>query len=148
MKRVVYVLLVGAAFAVGRYTAPRTVGSSQMTVFRDTLVRVDTVKIVSPEPVAERTLPSRLEPMITPDRDTVYVEVPVVQRLYEGEDYRAWVSGWQPSLDSLVLTRPVTTDTVRERQSAPRLSFGLQAGYGLTPAGLQPYLGLGLTIRL
>ena len=52
---------------------------------------------------------SEQEPSITVEAtssDSVRVNVPITQKVYETEDYRAYVSGYQPSLDSLLFLRP------------------------------------------
>ena len=93
---------------------------------------------------------TRLSADACPLPDSVAVEVPVESREYAGEGYRAYVSGWQPRLDSLVLERPVYAATVAQPVAARtrRFSIALQAGYGMTPRGLLPYVGVGVSVRL
>lgn len=74
------------------------------------------------------------------DGDSASVIVPRQQAEYSGEGYRAWVSGYRPVLDSIALEHITVTVP-----SAPkRWSIGLQAGIGLTPRGVQPYIGIGI----
>lgn len=80
--------------------------------------------------------------------DSVDVEIPITQKKYEGEGYRAYVSGYNPSLDSLLLFREVERVTIRSPTKSPRFSVGLQAGYGITPKGFQPYIGVGIAVNL
>lgn len=80
--------------------------------------------------------------------DSVDVEIPITQKMYEGEGYRAYVSGYNPSLDSLLLFREVEHVKIRSPTKPPRFSVGLQAGYGVTPKGFQPYIGVGITVNL
>lgn len=72
--------------------------------------------------------------------------------VYEDSMYYAVVSGWRATLDTLSLrhTERVRTErvTVEDRKRPRRVSVGLQAGYGLTPKGLQPYVGAGVSFRL
>ena len=77
-------------------------------------------------------------------RDSVLVDVPITEKTYTGENYRAVVSGFEPELvDIWVKQRTVTiTKPYRERWA---FTVGPQAGYGITPKGLQPYLGVGMT---
>ena len=79
--------------------------------------------------------------------DSVEVELPITQTVYEDSTYRAWVSGFDARLDSIEVYRPIryVTMTVKEPQS--RWSWGLQMGMGMTPKGLQPYLGIGGEFR-
>lgn len=82
------------------------------------------------------------------------VELPVEQKVYKDSDYVAYVSGVMPSLDSLSIFRRRETVTIREtitrRERAPRLSVGVQAGYGfgLSSRRVEPYVGLGVTWRV
>jgi len=80
--------------------------------------------------------------------DSAAVVLPITQVVYSATDYRAWVSGYEPRLDSIkVFPRTVT---VRETIYKPpsRFSVGVQAGYGITPKGLQPYIGVGVGVRI
>ena len=80
--------------------------------------------------------------------DSATVLLPITQKMYSDTDYRAWVSGYEPRLDSIkVYPRTVT---VRETIYKPpsRFSIGLQGGYGITPKGLQPYIGVGVNVRI
>ena len=78
------------------------------------------------------------------------VMLPITQQVYRDSSYTAWVSGYAAALDSI----EVYPRTLIVRQTAPpaakprRWSMGVQAGYGLTPKGLQPYVGVGVSIRL
>ena len=78
------------------------------------------------------------------------VMLPITQQVYRDSSYTAWISGYAAALDSI----EVYPRTLIVRQTAPpaakprRWSMGVQAGYGLTPKGLQPYVGVGVSIRL
>lgn len=141
------VLLIGAAaFLAGRVTAPSptlpAASAPVIEVVRDTVVIsrpqiIRTVELRTIEVAAARA---------DSTGDTAAVLLPVETRLYEGPDYRAWVSGWNPTLDSLAIIRPTTfiTRTAPAASSTRRFNFGIQAGIGMTPKGLQPYLGIGV----
>lgn len=109
----------------------------------------EVVKVTREEeetPVAEEAEPA---PVITVDvtsADSVRVSVPITQKVYETEDYRAYVSGYQPSLDSLLFLRP--TQIVRIKEKPKRWGIGVQVGYGFTPQGAQPYIGVGISYNL
>ena len=79
--------------------------------------------------------------------DSVEVEVPISQMLYADSTYRLWISGYEPRLDSIEIYRAtcIIRQTSRRRG---RWSVGLQAGYGCTPVGLQPYVGIGFSYSL
>lgn len=80
--------------------------------------------------------------------DSVKVQIPISQKVYEDTLYRAYVSGYEPNLDSITIKQRTTyiTHTIRDKES--RFRIGLQAGYGLTPKGMMPYVGVGLSYRL
>lgn len=80
--------------------------------------------------------------------DSVKVQIPISQKVYEDTLYKAYVSGYEPKLDSITIKQKTTyiTHTIRDKES--RFRIWLQAGYGLTPKGMMPYLGVGLSYRL
>ncbi len=80
--------------------------------------------------------------------DSVAVSIPITQTRYETEDYRAYVSGYNARLDSLFVTSKSTVVRIRDLVKPKRFSVGLQAGYGMTPKGFQPYVGLGVSVNL
>lgn len=63
--------------------------------------------------------------------DTVAVDVPIERKVYaEDSLYRAVVSGWRPSLDSLVLYPKTTTITIHEKVIEKRGKIGVGATLG------------------
>lgn len=80
--------------------------------------------------------------------DSAEVVIPITQKKYETEDYRAYVSGYCATLDSVFINRPTTTIRIRESTRQKHFSVGFQAGYGMTPKGFQPYLGIGISATL
>ena len=81
-------------------------------------------------------------------KDSVEVEIPITQKVYEEEDYKAYVSGYMPSLDSIRVYRHNTITTIEKKQ--PRLTLGIQSGigYGIVSRQIEPYVGLGINIRI
>lgn len=77
-------------------------------------------------------------------RDSVLVEVPMEEKTYTGEDYRATIRGFQPELTDIWVRHKETviTQLYRKRWS---FTVGPQVGVGYTPQGLQPYAGAGIT---
>ena len=69
---------------------------------------------------------------------------------YVGKDYLAYVSGYEPSLDS-IFVYPKTT-TIRERIYKPpnKWHIGITGGYGYSFKTKQatPYVGIGITYSL
>ena len=85
------------------------------------------------------------------ERDSATVVIPIEQRVYEGEYYKATVEGYRPSLVDMQLKIPAVlvteTKTVTKRKLWS-VTIGPQLGYGITPAGLHPYAGVGVTFGL
>ena len=133
--------------------------AAEMVVRTDTLH--DTVTVREPVFVTERAvrtdtvwLPvvrTRTDTvLLRPDgpKDSALAVVPITQKVYADSTYKAWVSGYNPRLDSIQVYRQtvVTTKTetvVRKR----RIGIGVQAGYGygFRYGGLEPYVGLGVS---
>ena len=123
--------------------------AEQVVVERDTIT--DTIKVV--RPVVRDSVVLRYEKVVLPvvrdsvmvrDSvviDSVQVHLPITQKCYRNSTYTAWVSGYQPKLDSIHIYRPTIMTTTIKR---PKFTYGIQAGYGITPKGLQPYLGVGI----
>ena len=138
-----------ASFLAGYHVRGTCVKNVQ--VERDTVV--DTLSTVLPVPsfeieVGEVEIPY---PIIVKEKgqdkiDTIYVPVPISQKEYVSENYRAWVSGYNVSLDRIeVFPKTVyVTKTV----SARRWGLGITGGYGIGRSGLSPYIGLGVYYRL
>lgn len=85
--------------------------------------------------------------------DTLLVQVPIEQRRYDDSLYTAWVSGYQPQLDSLLLHRPEVVTTIERTivKPAPRWSIGPSVGAGISITGEQRagiYLGFTAQYRL
>lgn len=150
MKNVVIALaLIAAAFLLGR----RSVKPEIVKIHRtDTVVVRDTVRETVLVPKVRYL--TRVDTVLLPvPGDTVEgpVLVPISRKVYEGEDYRAVVSGFRASLDTLDIFRKTqtVTNTVVQRVEVPgkpkRWGIGVSAGYALTPQGVKPYIGAGIS---
>ncbi len=160
MKKVVsvFVLVAVAAgvFFAGRRCHPHDAGRTASRVdtvwvrdtVRDTVlvpverfvVRVDTVWVGTPT--------ADLGNVVAPD--SVQVALAVERAVYSTADYRAVVEGFRPSLVEMEIyrnTARITKETTRTLAPG-RWSAGLQAGWGITPRGFAPYLGVGIQYRL
>lgn len=84
--------------------------------------------------------------------DTVWATVPRTQKRYEDSTYTAWVSGYEPRLDSIEVYRRTVTIVKREegRVRNKRLSIGLTGGFGYGFINRKPdvFLGIGATWRI
>ncbi len=137
-------------FLAGRYTKRAEV---ELVCKTDTFIRVDTLRERVPYPVYEtviQTVPELFPVYITLEGDTVrepiLVPVPVTQKEYRTDNYHAWVSGHDPSLDSIDIFQK--TMYITKRQPASRWGIGVTAGYGIGRSGLSPYVGIGGFYRI
>lgn len=122
---------------------------------RDSVVvryRYEVIPITQP-PEAEDTAQSVILP--APDTltvvergDSAEVIIPITQKVYETPDYRAYISGYRATMDSIFIRQQTTTIRIREPTKPKRFSIGLQVGYGMTPKGFQPYAGVGVSVNL
>jgi hypothetical protein len=147
------IVFVGAcvgSFFFGRATKHTDIVRTE--VVRDTIIVRDTIVQYYPkevERVVVRT--ERVEvPIVHRDtiREVVEVELPIEERTYLDEEYKAVIGGYNPYLKSIeVYPRTAyitTTETIKERKRWG-VSLGVQGGYGFTPKGWQPYAGVGVT---
>lgn len=123
----------------------------------DTLVVKDTVTVEFPVPILTTITDTILVayPDIVIIHDTTFVQLPKERKEYSGKDYRAVVSGFQPSLDLIQVfpeTKTITQTISLAPQKRSHWSIALQAGYGLnlqnshiTPL---PYIGAGISYSL
>ena len=116
---------------------------------RDTIILRDTITRPNPKPAG-------IKPDIRHDtirlRDTIPVPVPIEQKVYADSDYRAVVSGWHASLDTISVypKTMVITKTIPVQIPAPpkRWGLGVSAGYGASKDGLSPYIGVGISYSI
>lgn len=80
--------------------------------------------------------------------DSATVIIPITQKVYEDSLFRAYVSGYHPALDSIEIYRKSETIYIRSPTKPKRWSVGIQAGLGLTPNNIQPYIGVGVSYNI
>lgn len=87
--------------------------------------------------------------------DTIQVPVPITAEhfdttIYQGDTIQTQIngvlSGFNTSLEQLSIRTEITPRTPCLTPS--RWSIGVQFGYGITPKGFQPYIGVGVGYRL
>ena len=161
-------------FGVGRGTAEKGAGGKIITA--DTITRYDTLLVKSPTArdsivvkYITKTLPksgnNSVEniPQIgnihgdnipvfaeVADSDSVAVKIPITQKRYDGENYSAWVSGYEPSLDSIFVSQRTDVVTIREKKPPNKWHIGVQCGVGYTFKSKQfePFIGVGISYSI
>lgn len=150
-------LLMLGMFACGR----RSAQSDDVISTTDTITFYDTVCVYKPIPKDSIVLKYKAVklPVDTtcfgrednfPTNDSVTVVLPIVRKEYQDSTYHAWVSGYDVSIDSI---QTYSRHDVTTIQQTPRLStkhwhIGVTGGYGFTPQGLQPFIGVGISYSL
>lgn len=133
------------------------VAESIETPKADTLIVRDTVTVEYPVPILTTITDTLLVayPDIVIIHDTTFVQLPKERKEYYGKDYRAVVSGYQPSLDLIQVfpeTKVVTRTISVPSRKRSHFALSLQAGYGITFQDNRittlPYIGAGLSYSL
>lgn len=123
----------------------------------DTLIVRDTVTVEYPVPILTTITDTLLVayPDIVIIHDTTFVQLLKERKEYSGKDYRAVVSGYQPSLDLIQVfpeTKVVTRTISVPSRKRSHFALSLQAGYGITIQDNRitplPYIGAGLSYSL
>ena len=159
MKKLIPPLLflagVVAGFLISRHFAIKAPVPGTVTVKVDTLYLHDTLRVDTPV-IVERRVVDTMTVEVTDYlvvHDTAFVNLPREEVEYRDSSYRAIISGFNPRLEEIELYPQkqiitIQTETVKTVTSKARWGVGAQAGYGITPAGFQPYLGVGVSFNL
>ena len=128
----------------------RTTDKEVITI-TDTLVLTDTIVKMQPKPYKVTIIdtiylpqqPQKPQQPQQPQIDTLIRQ----EITYKDSTYTAVVGGIEPYLKSIeiypktIYVNNNTTTTIKVRS---RFGLGVQAGYGLSRNGLQPYIGIGV----
>ena len=153
MERIKYILLGVIAglviyFINGWASCHRTTDKKVITI-TDTLVLTDTIIKMQPKPYKVTIIDTIYLPQQPqqPQIDTLIRQ----EVIYKDSTYTAVVGGIEPYLKSIeiypktIYVNNNTTTTIKVRS---RFGLGVQAGYGLSRNGLQPYVGVGVQYNL
>lgn len=106
------------------------------------ITRYEVVKL----PAVRDTITDSLIYKDTLIHDSVNVVVPITQKKYEDSTYTAYVSGYNPQLDSISIYRKTIYQTITEKPR--RFGVGITGGYGYGKGGLTPFVGVGIYYNL
>lgn len=159
-----FLILVGlliASVAVNVWLAVRgpkvetTIETKTDTLWKDTMIEKPLpAETINTGRVVYIRVPIQRDTLRDTIRDSIDVPVPIMQKRYDDSLYTAWVSGFEPNLDSINLRLPTITETVTTTNTIikpfSRFSVGIQAGAGCGIFSHQPdlFLGVGLQYRL
>lgn len=109
-----------------------------------------TLPIANPTDGIEQTLVSEttLDSTLIENNDSVAVQIPITQKVYEDSTFRAYVSGYHPALDSIEIYKRTETIYIRSPTKPKRWGLGFQLGIGMTPTKVEPYIGVGISYNI
>lgn len=134
-------LLVVFGYVVGTYNKRAGKGKDTYTD-TTTVVVYDTIRISSPARQQSKPTPRRYftktVPTLLAISDTIEIPyyldttlvIPIHQHEYAGDNYRAWVSGFEARLDSINIFAPATTQYI-DRYIKPKNLFAVNAAAGI-----------------
>ena len=157
-KTNIIVFIVGAVlgllsgFFIGKGIYDRPI---ETKVERDTVTKWDTIPHYYPKPVeverlrTEYKFLTRVQPVGKTDtltlHDSVLVEVPITSKHYNAPEYDAWVSGFEPSLDSIKVYQKETviTETITRMKPPNKWELDIVGGidYNTAQQKYTPYAG-------
>ena len=159
MKRAFWILLLllAVSVAVNVWLATRET-ATETTIERDTVWRDSMIYLPQPAETVNTGRVVYIKIPVPGDtirdtlRDSIDVPVPIMQKRYADSLYTAWVSGFEPALDSIDLRLPTITETVTKTivKPAPLITFGIQAGAGWGIFNQKPdiFIGVGGQVNL
>lgn len=87
---------------------------------------------------------------VPPDSDSIVIDIPIQQKVYETAYYKAFVSGYKPELDSISIYQKTktVTNTIVERVKPKRWCGVVGVGAGYDGRRFSPYMGVTVGYRL
>ena len=129
----------------------RTTDKEVITI-TDTLVLTDTIIKFQPKPYKVTIIDTIYIPQQPQQPQQPQIDTLIRQEVtYKDSTYMAVVGGIEPYLKSIEVypkTIYVNNNTITTIKVRSRFGLGVQAGYGLSRNGLQPYVGVGVQYNL
>lgn len=140
-KYIIFIILLAVGVLSGVFIGRDVFPKSEVEIQRDTVVVRDTVTEYYPIEVIKETKET-IKVTVTDTvrvRDTLYMNLQLEKKIYKGEDYRAEISGYMPSLDRIDVYPKTTTITVTQTitQKPQNWAFSLYAGIDAGKASTQ-----------
>lgn len=121
--------------------------------------RIDTLKIAQPIYIKQKeirrdTIKINIEKQVVKQvNDTVFIDLPIEQKVYSDSSYTAWVSGYNPNLDSINIFQKEKTILINKNiinNKKKRFSIGpsFSVGYDIKHNNLSPTVGLSIQYNL
>lgn len=116
-----------------------------------TITKIDTITITKPVIQYRYITEVLTDTLYSTDSVLVPVRIPIESKTYQDSTYRAIVSGYKASLDTIqvfpIHTTTTITNTIIKQK---RFNIGIQAGvgYGICTKKPDVYVGLGVSYRL
>lgn len=141
---VIAVLLVALIFSL---INRKEVIVEKLTSDTVTIVKYDTIKEIRPIVVTEKVTDTI---SVIAGKDSI-IKLPITQKYYSTGEYQAWVSGYEPNLDSIytfskVITKTITNTETKEIYPKTTDVF-LEAGYNYISKQYSPFLGASLKLK-
>lgn len=159
-KYFLVLLVVLSSFALGFlvHSQMTAVNPQDPIVQVDTITYIDTIEYVKPVPkdslvIRHKTITDTIT-VVTEHGDTnvvAHYNIPIIQKEYQDSTYHAWVSGYEPQIDSIYVfpkTMMINTTITNTKYKTKRWGVGVQVGVGMTPQKIQPYIGVGLQYNI
>lgn len=114
-----------------------------------TITKIDTVTVVKPAVQYRYITQVITDTLYNTDSVLVPVQIPIETKIYQDSTYRAVISGYRASLDTIQVY-PIHTYTTITNTKQKRFNIGIQAGVGYGCFTKKPdmYVGLGVSYRL
>lgn len=116
-----------------------------------TITKIDTVTVTKPVIQYKYITQVITDTLYNTDSINVPVHIPIERTIFQDSTYRAVVSGYRASLDTIqvypIHTYTTITNTIIKQK---RFNIGIQAGvgYGICTKKPDVYVGLGVSYRL
>ena len=162
MKNIIYIIIISIILSIlfnliyikynNIYNKNNNIDTVEI-VKVDSFIKVDTVTKWYPKPVKIEIKDTIFIHSDSIEQSGDSILLPRETKTYEDSTYRAVVSGFKPSLDTLMVfpkTTYIVTEKVREIEKKDRWNIGLQvgSGYGIFTKQPDVYVGIGFQYNL